>query len=285
MDTVIAEIRRGDLLPHGPGAPGFAEAIVATSGALICVLDRRGRIVAFNPACERATGYTFPEVRGRLFWDLFLTADELARVRAVFADLCAGRFPNEHENQWRTRDGRLRLIAWANTATLDADGAVEYVVATGIDVTERRAAEAAARERAAQLALVTAQLPAHVWTTDRDLRLTSFTGGGFAGRDAETGARLGLTLAQFFRTADPDHPPIAAHRRALAGEPAGYEITVDGREYEVRVEPLRDEARAIVGCVGLGVDVTERRAAELRGLRARPDRHHPGRPRPPHHRL
>jgi len=76
----------------------------------------------------------------------------------VFADLCAGRFPNTHENGWRTRDGGRRLIAWANAARVDAVGAVAYVIASGIDVTERRAAEADARTRAAQLALLTAQL-------------------------------------------------------------------------------------------------------------------------------
>ncbi|HER35189.1 MAG TPA: PAS domain S-box protein, partial [Halothiobacillaceae bacterium] len=50
--------------------------------------------------------------------------------------------PNEYENHWRTKDGGRRLIAWSNTALLGADGSVEYVVGTGIDVTERRQAEA-----------------------------------------------------------------------------------------------------------------------------------------------
>ncbi len=240
----------------------FAAEIVATTGALIVVLDRRGRIVAFNPACEWLTGYRFAEVAGQPFWELFLFADELARVRAVFAALCAGRFPNTHENGWRTRDGERRLIAWANTARVDAAGRVAYVIASGIDVTAQRAAEADARTRAAQLALLTAQFPAHLWTTDRDLRLTAFGGGGFAGRDTAATRRVGLTLYEFFRTADLAYPPIAAHRRALAGQPAAYAITVDGREQEVRVEPWRDGAGAIIGVLGLGMDVTARRRAE-----------------------
>lgn len=40
--------------------PNSAAEIVATTGALLVVLDRRGRIVAFNPACERLTGYHVP---------------------------------------------------------------------------------------------------------------------------------------------------------------------------------------------------------------------------------
>lgn len=79
----------------------------------------------------------------------------------------------------------------------------------------------------------------------------------------ETDARLGLTLSKFFHTDDLDHPPIAAHRRALAGHSAEYEIAVAGRDYAIYVEPLRDAGGAIVGCQGLGIDITARKAAEV----------------------
>jgi PAS domain S-box-containing protein len=112
-----------------------------TAGALVVVLDREGHIVRFNRACERTTGYSFDEVQGKLLWDLFLVPEEVEPVKAVFEALQAGQFPNECENCWATKDGGRRLIAWSNTALLGADGAVEYVIGTGIDVTERRQAE------------------------------------------------------------------------------------------------------------------------------------------------
>ncbi|HSH81132.1 MAG TPA: PAS domain-containing protein, partial [Herpetosiphonaceae bacterium] len=58
----------------------FNAAILDTVGSLIIVLDRRGRIVRFNRACEDLTGYTFAEVRACPFWDIFLLPDERARV-------------------------------------------------------------------------------------------------------------------------------------------------------------------------------------------------------------
>ncbi len=116
-------------------------AVLDTVGALVVVLDRQGRIVRFNRACELTTGYSFEEVRGRDLWDVFLVPEEIAPVRAVFEQLRAGQFPKTFENHWRTRDGHRRLIAWSNTALLDADGAVEYVIGTGIDITDRRRAE------------------------------------------------------------------------------------------------------------------------------------------------
>jgi PAS domain S-box-containing protein len=121
----------------------FVSAILETVGALILILDTKGRIVRFNRSCERTTGYAFAEVRGRRFWELFLLPEEIDAVKAVFAELRAGQFPNQNENHWITKDGRKRLISWSNTALTGSDGSVDYVIATGIDVTDRRRAEEA----------------------------------------------------------------------------------------------------------------------------------------------
>ena len=120
----------------------FVSAVLDTAGALVLVLDQGGRVVRFNEACRRSSGYTLEEARGRPFWELFLLPEEVNEVRAVFSSLKAGEFPNAHENHWRTKAGERRRVSWSNTALTDAGGEVEYVIATGIDVTERRRAEA-----------------------------------------------------------------------------------------------------------------------------------------------
>jgi PAS domain S-box-containing protein len=71
-------------------------------------------------------------------------------VRTIFDKLRSGMFPNEHENYWRTREGGRRLIRWSNTALTGENGAVQYVLATGIDVTEQCAAEQALRDSEAR---------------------------------------------------------------------------------------------------------------------------------------
>ncbi|MCY2929209.1 MAG: PAS domain S-box protein [Planctomycetota bacterium] len=114
----------------------FIDRVLATADVLVIVLDPRGRIVRFNQACQNATGYRFDDVRGRAFWDLFVAPEEADGVRAAFAQLRAGHFPNAHETYWLTREGSRRRIAWSNSCLLDEDGQVEFVIGTGVDITE-----------------------------------------------------------------------------------------------------------------------------------------------------
>jgi len=132
----------------------FISAILDIVGALIVVLDTEGRIVRFNRTCEQITGYSFSEVKNLPFWDLFLISEEIDSVKGTFRELQAGHFPNERENYWVTKDKQRRLIHWANTTLVNQNGEVEYIIGTGIDITERRQAEERARQRQEQLAHV-----------------------------------------------------------------------------------------------------------------------------------
>lgn len=126
----------------------FTTALLETMDALMVVLDAAGRIVRFNRACERLTGYRAEEVKGKPLWDLFPLPGEGEQVKEVFATMLAGEFPARHESYLRTREGERRLISWSNTPLRRPDGSVQYLIATGLDITERHEAE----ERMARLA-------------------------------------------------------------------------------------------------------------------------------------
>ena len=114
----------------------FISAVLDTTSALVIVLNPKGQIVRFNQACEQTTGYSFDEVKGRHFWNLFLLPEEIEPVKAVFEELRFGEGPNEYKNYWVTKDGSRRLISWSNTTLQDYEGCVEYIVGTGIDISD-----------------------------------------------------------------------------------------------------------------------------------------------------
>ncbi|RKH24756.1 PAS domain S-box protein [Corallococcus praedator] len=119
----------------------FSSAVLDTARALVIVLDPEGRIVRFNRACQEMTGYSFEELRGAHFWKRLQPLEERERVEANYAVLAAGQGHEQYESHWLTREGELRLISWSSNVLRGETGAVEYVIGTGIDITEQRRAE------------------------------------------------------------------------------------------------------------------------------------------------
>ena len=167
-DTLGAAIGRDRVDQALKRERDFSSAVLDTVGALVGIFDRQGRIVRFNRACERLSGYTASEVLGRPYWELFLSPDEVDEVRGVMGALAAGQFPNAHENVWVIRDGSRRLIAWNNTAILDEHGEPTFLIGTGIDITERKQAEEELRESQRMLATLLSNLPGMVYRCRND---------------------------------------------------------------------------------------------------------------------
>lgn len=113
-------------------------AILHTVGALVVVLDPEGRIIRFNRACEQTSGYSFAEVSGQKIWDIFMVPEEVDRFKLDFRQLCTDQLPSDYEGYLVKRDGGRRLIAWSSTVLPGNDGAPTYIIATGIDITERK---------------------------------------------------------------------------------------------------------------------------------------------------
>jgi len=109
-----------------------------------------------------------------------------------------------------------------------------------------------------RLRLLIEPVPAIVWTTDRELRFTSGLGGGHASFGLR--ATPGTNLLDHYGNRNPD--AIRAHQLALGGESVSFEHAWEGRTFQTRVEPLRGVEGEIIGCVGIAVDITERKHAE-----------------------
>ncbi len=108
--------------------------------ALVVVLNRDGRVIRFNHACETLSGFTEDEVLGRSFAE-FLLPEERKSVMAVFQDLLSGKSSKGYRNHWINRNGEPKLIEWSNSTVSDLNDQVTHVIATGIDLTRYQKVE------------------------------------------------------------------------------------------------------------------------------------------------
>jgi len=128
-------------------------------------------------------------------------------------------------------------------------------------VTARKTVEEQLSQSQTRLKLVLEQAPVLLWSTDRDLRVTSAMGTGFRDLNLRRSER-GLSIYEYFNIHDDDIEPIVSHRRALLGESVATQIEWQGRTYDVHMEPFRSKDGAVIGTIGVAFDVSERTRTE-----------------------
>jgi two-component system cell cycle sensor histidine kinase/response regulator CckA len=133
------------------------------------------------------------------------------------------------------------------------------------DQTKAKQTQDELRQREAFLQLISAQMPAILWTTDSALKITSSMGAGLSA--------LNLRLEQILSPNTTEKPggkdtgkdseltPVVAQQRAVRGESVNFEMQWKDRALQVCIEPLRQADRSIAGTIGIILDVTERKQA------------------------
>ncbi len=252
--------------------PGFSEAVLDTIGAIVLVTDSSGAIVYANRACQELMSYSPEELKGQT-WDRFVVPEEADSVRGVFLALTAGDFPNTHENDWLTRDGERRRINWSNTALLGPDGGVQYVIATGTDVTEQRRSENALRDIEERFRELTESVREVFFVRDLDDRRKLYVSPAYEAIWGRPVQALYDDPDDFLKAVHPDD--LDRVRQSLSGQTPErmfddeYRIVrPDGtiRWVRARTFPVRNEAGEFHRVVGIAEDVTDRKQAEAAAM-------------------
>jgi two-component system sensor histidine kinase VicK len=245
----------------------FVSTVLDTVGALVAVFDPAGRIVRFNRACEMISGYDFATLQGRYAWDKLIPRPEIPEAIETFERLRSGHFPAAFENQWLSRDGNLHRIAWSATALADSQGQIAFIIATGIDVTTQRAAEATLRESEARYRQLIEGSLGMVCTHDlRGNLLTINTHGAETiGRTIEE--MTGHNLVEFIAPEKRGALPAYLKKIGETGEAQGM-LHLSHADGEVRAVAYRNKLIVVPGrapyVLGFGVDISEQVRAEGR---------------------
>jgi PAS domain S-box-containing protein len=248
----------------------FISAIFETISALVVVLDREGRIVQFNRACQETTGYSLGEVKGKSIWNLpLLVPEEIDAIKGAFSRPVAGQFPNRSENPWITKDGRRRLIAWSNTAIVDADGRVENVIGTGIDITEQKEAERALSESEMRFRELAENINEVFWLEDLNNAKVLYVGPGYEriwGRSRESLYSSNRSWMEGIHPEDKERvlAMIARQPPQLSSDRTYRIVRTDGRIRWIRARafPVRDTTGRIGRRAAIVEDITEGKRAE-----------------------
>ena len=215
-----------------------------------------------QPVEYRAKPFSFPgqPERGTTYWDWTLVPVKSpdGAVAGMVFSLSDVTEQKRAEAVLRTARDELQQRVREATAELRA-----VVVSLEAEIVERERAEALLRESEARLRILVEQVPAVLWTTDRELRYTSLEGAGLASIGIRPGQLVGQQVSS---TADRDEHEgqhvLAEHERALAGEGLTYRARWGGAFFEGYIEPLRDAAGEITGCIGVALDITARVRSE-----------------------
>ena len=265
--------RYGMALPAMPRALSFCD--LAIGGQEVLVVPDASTDARFkaNPLVTREPGLRFyagapictadGHTLGCLELVDYRTRELSSAEREMLANLAAVVMD---ELELRATVGRIRRDAMIARGSERDDSGGGDAADSGSDSGAGGSASAhlpAFREVAdLRLGFITHQLPAIIWTTDRENHLTSAIGAGLdvLGIDAERA--VGRGLRRVLATDDPRDPLVEAHVRALAGDGGSLDWTAHGRVWHCWLEPLRDPGGSVVGVIGIALDITERARLE-----------------------
>ncbi|GEM_PF-1486141 len=145
---------------------------------------------------------------------------------------------------------------------LAGDGSVESVMGVAVEVSERKQAEEVLREREASLRLLLDQMPAVLWSTNRELEVMATSGAGLTALNLMPSELVGRHLLGNGPYNDVQKEILEHHRYALQGTPASFEVALTDMIFQCHVEPFHNSQGEIMGTIGVALDVSRMRQAE-----------------------
>ena len=114
------------------------ENILNNTNAIISLIDMKGVMVKLNEYGKEFVGYTQEEISAKpYFWKKFIP--ELIRkdVEKIIEEAKKNNIIEKNQNSWISSKGEERIFEWTNQLIKDSSNKSEYIIAVGIDVTNK----------------------------------------------------------------------------------------------------------------------------------------------------
>jgi PAS domain S-box-containing protein len=244
------------------------QTFIDTANAPIFGIDSSGLVNEWNNMAAQITGFTRTEVMGKNLVEVYITEEFRASVKGVLDNALQGNEAANFEFPLFTKDQRRVEVLLNATTRKDVNGSVVGVIGVGQDITERKQAEQEASRVAQELQTFIDTANAPIFGIDARGRVNEWNNKaaeitGFSSADV-----VGRDLVQDFITKEFRASVKEVLENALQGqEAANFEFplyTIEQRRVDVLLNATtrKDVNGNIVGVIGVGQDITERKQAE-----------------------
>jgi PAS domain S-box-containing protein len=238
--------------------------LVTATAAIVWVADARGRLVETN-GWERFTGQTMVQTQDD-GWLEALHPEDRAAVAARWRRTCETGGPWDCTYRLRSHDGTYRHIHSRGAPVTGPDGTIQEWIGTITDIHDRVEAENALRAKESEFKLIVNAMPALVAYVDRDHRYGLANQAYEKWFGLEPASLRGQPVREVIGEAayTMDAPRLNA---VMAGREVHFEGRMDylhgpPRWISGAYIPHIDETSAVVGCIALLIDITERKQTE-----------------------
>lgn len=236
--------------------------LVQNANSIILRWDSHGRLRFFNEFAQKFFGYSEDEVLDKSVIGTIVPKTETSGrdLISLMDEIC--RNPMRYEsniNENMRKNGDRVWIAWTNKPVFDDQGKLREILSIGVDITDRRKAQQALKEREEMLQAVISNAPVVLFAINNRMVFTLSEGFGLNGLGLAPGEIVGHSVYELYG----DNPEIIeVIERSLEGEPQHLETSISGGWYESWYSPVRDENGRVTGVIGVGADITARKQAE-----------------------
>ncbi len=248
-------------------------AIFETTGTATVIVDEDGSVLLANAEFERMFGYARAELEGSKWYRSLFGGEDQAKLTRyhMLRRLDPEMAPRSYEANLVDNAGETRSV-WMTTSLIP--GTVQSVVSL-MDITDRKHAEKALREKEERYRIIAENVKDVIWTMDLDLRFTYVSPSvlpllGYTAEEIMAHS-IKLILSEDYVEYVRRILLEEYSRAAECGDNDGKNVILElecNREdgsrvwVEARVSFLQDSERRLIGIVGVARDIGERKEVE-----------------------